>query len=757
MTAVKNMKIGGKLALGFGILLAITVFITYYGSTSVLRVDQSYTNVFDYPVDRYNTLRGVDFDLMDIRRIVALAALNTGNMSALNTLEQELSANRARMGQYVDSFRRSLDADPIVDPAVVAERHRQIQSLERLIYEYIDGVAAEVLALARSGLVATGEQAQALLLINNAANTIFNDIYTEFYLLLDEMQSQMDAINAEITDSSYSTLTTLIIFAVASIILGIIVAVVITKLITKPINEVVDALENVAHGNLSVNIRAVANDETGILAKSAQTLVATLQKLISDMDHMADDHDKGEIDTFIDSKSFDGEYGTVAEKINDMMRAALSTQDKVVGTFMYIADGDFAADMERLPGKKAKLNDAVNDMRTRIEAVSGEINFLIDAAANKGDLGVHIEESKYRGGWRDIMKGLNNLAEAVDKPVVEIRTVMARLIEGRFDKKVEGVYPGDFKIIKEGVNSTIDSLNSYISEMSNFLAAIASGDLTRKISRDYIGDFSAIKESINNITDTLHKTMAEIDAASAQVLSGAKQISTSAMDLANGATEQASSVQELNASIDLINSQTQQNAGNAKDANVISNKSTENAKGGNEAMKQMLEAMLQIKESSSNISRIIKVIQDIAFQTNLLALNAAVEAARAGEHGKGFAVVAEEVRNLAARSQKAAEETTGLIEDSIGRVDQGSGIAEETAKALDVIVSSADEVLQIINNISDSSQDQAEAVGQVSVGLSQISSVVQSNSAVSEETAAAAEELNSQAELLRQLVSYFKL
>ena len=757
MSALRNMKIGGKLAFGFGVLLAITVFITFYGSNAVLSVDRNYTNVFDYPVDRYNTLRSVDFDLMDIRRIVALSALNTGNTSALNILEQELQANRARMEQYMISFRQSLDVDPIIDPTIVAERHRQIQSLERMIYNYIDGVAFDVLELARRGNAATGEQAQALALINLAADTIFREIETEFYVLLYEMQAQMDSINADITNDSVSTLTTLVIFAVISVILGVAVAVIITKLITKPVSEVVDALENVAHGNLSVNIRADYNDETGILAKSAKTLVNTLQRLISDMDHMADDHDKGEIDTMIDAKSFDGEYGTVAEKINDMMRAALDTQDKVVSTFMEIADGDFAADMEQLPGKKAKLNVAVNDMRARIEAVSGEINFLIDAAAVKGDLGVHIEEVKYHGGWRSIMEGLNSLAESVDKPIVEIRDVMASLMEGRFDKRVDGNYAGDFKVIQDGVNGTIESLSSYISEMSQSLASISSGDLTKAITREYIGDFSAIKESINNITKNLHKTMSEINAASAQVLSGAKQISTSAMDLANGATEQASSVQELNASIDMINQQTTQNAENAGEANVLSNKSTENARGGNDAMKQMLEAMLQIKESSSNISRIIKVIQDIAFQTNLLALNAAVEAARAGEHGKGFAVVAEEVRSLAARSQKAAEETTELIEDSINRVDQGSGIAEDTANALDTIVNNAEEVLHIINNISDSSREQSEAVSQVSVGLGQISAVVQSNSAVSEETAAAAQELNSQAELLRQLVSYFRL
>lgn len=284
---------------------------------------------------------------------------------------------------------------------------------------------------------------------------------------------------------------------------------------------------------------------------------------------------------------------------------------------------------------------------------------------------------------------------------------------------------------------------------------IAEGDLTRQIHVNCDGDKMgyALLELIHNT----HRVVSAIYSAAEQVASGSNLVADSSLALSQGTTVQASSIQQLTASLDEIASQTNLNAKNAGKANEHAQKAKLNAAAGNKHMSNMLAAMEEINRSSANISKIIKVIDDIAFQTNILALNAAVEAARAGQHGKGFAVVAEEVRNLAAKSANAAKETTALIEGSKQKVDSGSKIANDTAEALRQIVSQIELAADLVNSIAKASLEQASAIEQIDSGIQQVSQVVSTNAATSEESAAASEELSSQAAQLKESVSAFKL
>lgn len=302
-----------------------------------------------------------------------------------------------------------------------------------------------------------------------------------------------------------------------------------------------------------------------------------------------------------------------------------------------------------------------------------------------------------------------------------------------------------------------NSIKKPISKMVDASKRMADGDLDVYIDINTKDEIGTLAKAFSQMTNNINEVMTNINSASEQVASGSRQVSDSSMSLSQGATEQASSIEELTASIEEISSQTRLNATNANQANELAESAKINAVKGNDQMNAMLKSMDEINDSSNNISKIIKVIDEIAFQTNILALNAAVEAARAGQHGKGFAVVAEEVRNLAARSANAAKETTAMIEGSIKKVEGGTKIANETAVALAEIVNSIEKVSNLVNDIAVASNEQAIGVDQVNQGIGQIADVVQTTSATSEETAAASEELSSQAEMLKMQVARFKL
>ncbi len=413
-------------------------------------------------------------------------------------------------------------------------------------------------------------------------------------------------------------------------------------------------------------------------------------------------------------------------------------------------------DVGKYNGEFINMVSSINEVRNSLNLMLEDANLLVDASL-RGDLSARADFEKHKGGYQQIIKGINMTLDAVIEPVMEAKDVLNAMSEGNLNQFVKGDYKGDHAIIKNALNNTGTTLKGYIEEITSILGQISKGVLTSGISTEYKGNFLVLKESINGIVASLNMVLSEINDSADQVANGTRQISDSSQAISQGTTEQASSIEELSASITQIAAQTKQNATNANTANGLALSAQSEAVAGNEHMKEMQDAMSQINESSGNISKIIKVIDDIAFQTNILALNAAVEAARAGIHGKGFAVVAEEVRNLAARSAKAAKETTELIEGSIKKVEAGTKIADQTAAALASIVTGVEKAAELVAQIALASNEQATGISQVDRGIEQLSQVVQTNSATSQEAAAASEELSSQAEMLKTMVSQFKL
>ena len=592
---------------------------------------------------------------------------------------------------------------------------------------------------------------------NNAGGILFIGIH------------QAEIISAVATQRNFT-----IMIGIIGVILTAGLVYFIAEVITRPMRKVTKALDEISHGNLNTNLQlqGISKDEVGMLTNSAITLKQAIQGILNDLKETHHQYlTVGNAFFQIDEEKYENSFKDTVVQINTILRQNTEDIKDVNDTLLKISKGDFDALMNEEPwvGEWKTIPISMNTLTKNLRLVSKELNIMLDHIS-EGDFKHLIDTTQFEGDWESIMEGLNSVAKTVNEPMQVMGAAIAEIKLGffdvnRIDARIEAMgisadvasFKGVFMQVLSDFETAITTTSSYIDEIEAVLGQLAKGDLRANISREYIGTFDLIKTSVNEISSTLHNTMSEITQSSEQVLLGATQISSSAIDLASGAQEQTEAVHDLNQVIEAINAQTQANAQSAADANELSGKSTENAQAGNEAMKRMVDAMMQIKASSDDISKIVETIENIAFQTNLLALNASVEAARAGEHGKGFSVVAEEVRSLAGRSQTAAKETTGLIADSISRVESGSAIAKTTAESLNAIVDSAAGVLDIISGISKASKEQAEGIANVSSGIAKISSVTQTNSAVSQETAAASEQLSSQAELLRQLVGYFKL
>ena len=465
----------------------------------------------------------------------------------------------------------------------------------------------------------------------------------------------------------------------------------------------------IAKGNLTVEVKAKSKDD--VLGRAMVTMKESLKIMQTDLQATIEGQKAGDIDIRCHPEKFQGAYAELLGGVNETLDAVIKPILEGIEIMQEYAKGDLRNEIRELPGKQIILTKSINGVRKNLKALTDE-GLKLAKAADEGRSKTRADVSKFEGSYREIIQGMNNTIENLLKPVNEATTCLEQMANGHLNVGMIGDYRGDDAKMKEAMNTTLRALN----------------DLLRRVT-----------------------TVVE------QVSTGAQHVADSSQSLSEGATKQASSLEEITSSMSEIGSQTKLNAENASQANQLSGAAGNIAEDGNKQMKKMLSAMAEIKGSSDEIYKIIKTIDEIAFQTNLLALNAAVEAARAGVHGKGFAVVAEEVRNLAQRSAKAAQETTELIEDSGMKVENGIKLANTTAKALDEIVSGVTKVTDLIGEIASASTEQAKGIEQVNSGLGQIGQVTHANTASAEESASASEELSSQAIQLKQILSNFKL
>lgn len=349
-------------------------------------------------------------------------------------------------------------------------------------------------------------------------------------------------------------------------------------------------------------------------------------------------------------------------------------------------------------------------------------------------------------------------SRTLSKPLEELSSILTLAEEtGEFSHRVTVRSQDEIGQTSSAFNKLMDSLQKAMNSVNSVLSDVANGNLSRRVDGEFKGEFNQLKENTNNSVMMLSQMIEQVIEASEQVYTGSSELSTSSQTLANGTAHQASTLEQISASMKEISVRTLANNDNANLAQQISKQTIETVQNGNNQMESMLESMQRINSTSSEVNKVIKDIDEIAFQTNLLALNAAVEAARAGKYGKGFAVVAEEVRNLAARSSKSVKNTTTLIETSLKEIKNGVQNSDRTAEILNEITEGIHKSNSLTNEISTASNEQANNIKEIDDALNLVNNVVQQNSSISEQSASASEELTSQASKLQQMMSQFQI
>jgi methyl-accepting chemotaxis protein len=456
------------------------------------------------------------------------------------------------------------------------------------------------------------------------------------------------------------TQRTVVAALAAGVLAGVLVAVALVRGVARPVREIAERMRRLAEGDVEQHVEVTTRDEVGELAESFRTIVAA--------------------------------------------------QAGVAAAARRMAEGDVSVPVEPRSDRD-ELARSFAEVQATLRALVGEAAGLA-AAARAGRLAERGDADRFRGAYRELVVGMNDMIAALGAPAAEVAEVMGR---------------------------------------------VAGRDLTARMTRDYEGDLVALKHSVNTAVETLDASLAQVAASGTQVAAASAEIAGGSTALAQGASQQAGALQEVSASLHQLAAAAKQNAANARQARAMADNARGGAAAGVASMQRLSEAVERIKHSADRTASVVRTIDELAFQTNLLALNAAVEAARAGDAGRGFAVVAEEVRALAQRSAAAARETGALIQESVRAADEGVSLNGEVLGRLRQINADVDTVGGVMAEIAASSEQQDLGVGQINGGLESMNGVTQQVATSAQESSSAAVELSSQAESMRDLVGTFRL
>lgn len=514
------------------------------------------------------------------------------------------------------------------------------------------------------------------------------------------------------------------------------------------------AMVNILNGNLNFGIEV--RSEYDIINIKILDLKNYLNNINFEIKRLSKDIDNGILSSRADLEEFEGIWRILIENINNLVENFV----KPIGLTRFYLEKIGKGDIPKLiqDDYKGEFEDIKNSLNNSIKSINNMINdtnYLIDNVV-EGKLDVRIDTARHKGEYKRLTKNINSIMEVIVQPIKESSIVLNKLSDGELNYHMNGEYLGDYKIIKDDLNTTIDNLNSYIYEMGNVLDFISKRDFDIEVEYEFKGDFrnvgdylSSIINNLNEIFKKIKISMDDLNDLSFNVLDLAQKVSASS-DI------QASKVLNLKENVDFIVDGIESTNKTVSEVEIISNKSIESTKEGKDKMSKMIVAMDNIKEASSNIAKIIKVINEISFQTNFLALNASVEAARAGQNGKGFAVVAQEVRNLANRSSKASSDTEKLIENTLQKVNYGYELSIQASSSMNDISEGNIKTKDLIYDMIKDFENENKILVDIKSDIDDIYEIILDNKDMSLQSKEASEELRDKVEKINKDLKLIK-
>jgi methyl-accepting chemotaxis protein len=756
---MRDMKIGTRLGIGFGILTALLAVLTVYGIGSMSSIGTRLERIAGEGNTKIRTANTINKAIDDV--LLNVVALTTSeNAAIVQKAKEEVSKARATLNESIKEL-ASLDKS-----AKGRELMEQAQKDLAIGKEINDRLIQ---------LLEKNKKKEATDLYFGAARPSSARVQEVFAQVARYQEEENESAHKEAMSTYARARNLLIAIGIIAILFAGVIALYLTGSIRKPLAKLIAAMDKLALGNVNVSLETGGKDEIGMLARSFGNMIenikasaraaekvaagdlnveiqvrseddllgknlfamiTTLKDVIEHMDKLYKEQKAGDIDYYIPVEHFSGAYKQVATGVNEAVKLHVENILKFLGILAAYAEGDFSQVLEKLPGKQVIANEKMDLLRGNLLRVVNQINSLTEAV-RQGKLQTRGDASAFAGDWAGLVGGINDLIEAFVTPIDVTASHIASISKGDIPPKIIDTYNGDFNEIKINLNVLIDAMN----EVTRVSQEIAGGNLMIEVKErsDKDGLMRALKSMVEKLTEVVN----DVKNAADNVASGSSQTSITSQTMSQGATEQAASAEEVSSSMEEMVSNIKQNADNAQQTEKIALKSAQDAKGGGKAVAETVGAM---KEIASKIS----IIEEIARQTNLLALNAAIEAARAGEHGKGFAVVATEVRKLAERSQMAAGEISKLSASSVE-------VAEKAGEMLARIVPDIQKTAELVQEISAASNEQNTGAEQINKAIQQLDQVIQENAAATEQMASTSEELSSQAGQLQETISFFRI